>query len=161
MDKSALLKPMQVRFTEPADVERYGAGWHTYNELAIVTTPARDLIRLEARLGITLVDAMRGMREGSALGDTAAAWLALAFEGSDIPFEDFSPAIMLVEWRPKPEDEDPKEDLGAVSLPTPEDLASEAPEYSETGLDLATTGYALIPTGTVVLPTMPVAGSPS
>jgi hypothetical protein len=161
MEKSALLRPMQVRFTEPRDVERYGDGWHTYDELALVTTPARDLIRLEARLGLTIVDAMRGMRESSVLGDTAAAWLALQMGGSEIPFEDFSPAIMLAVWREKPVDEDPKDAPGAVSPMTPEDLASEAPAYSETGLVPTNIDYGTTPLDSVVLPTIPLAGSSS
>jgi hypothetical protein len=160
MDKDALLKPLQVRFTQPADIERYGGGWHTYDELALVTTPARDLMRLEARLGITLVDMMRGVRESSVLGDSAAAWVALQQEGSDLPFEDFSPAIMLAEWRTKPEDEQgPKDGTGEPSLPTPEDLVSGAPEFSETEYAPETGPAATGPGATVVLPIMPAAGS--
>lgn len=162
MDKTALLKPLQVRFTEPDDIERYGADWHTYDELALVTTPARDLMRLEAELGITLVDAMRGVRESSVLGDTAAAWIAVRAGGSNVSFEEFSPAIMLAVWRTKPEDEEvPKEDPGVVLLPTPEDLASEAPEFSETDPPQPYAGNGTAPGDTVVLQTMPVGESGS
>jgi len=160
MNKSALLQPLQVRFTEPADVERYGSDWYTYNELVLVTTPARDLVRLEAELGMTLVDMMRGVRESSVLGDTAAAWVAMRQAGSDIPFESFSPAIMLAEWRTAPAVEAPKEPE-SVSLPTPEDLDTEAPEFLETAPDPTPISSDTAPAATVVLPIMPVAGSPS
>jgi hypothetical protein len=163
MNKKALLAPLQVRFTEPADVEQYGDGWFTYDELALVTTPARDLMRLEAELGVPLVDVMRGVRESSVLGDTAAAWVALRQSGADIAFEGFSPAIMLAEWRKAPEpaaDEDPK-DHGAVYLPTPEDLAAEAPEFLETAPDPTPIYSDTAPADTIVLPIMPVAESPS
>jgi hypothetical protein len=160
MDKTALLKPLQIRFTEPADIEAYGDDWHTYDELDLVTRPARDLIRLEAEIGITLVDAMRGVREDSALGNTVCAWLAVRAGGSNVAFAEFSPAIMLAQWRTRPEDEEvPKEDLGAVLLPTPEDLASEAPEFLETAPPRAATATGTVPAATVVLQTMPVVGS--
>jgi hypothetical protein len=79
MNKESLLKPMEVRFTEPADIERYGADWHTYDELAIVTQPAKVLVPLELEIGAPLVVAMDGFRESSVYGDSVAAWLALHF----------------------------------------------------------------------------------
>lgn len=163
MNKKALLAPLQVRFTEPADVELYGDDWFTYDELMLVTTPARDLMRLEAQLGLPLVDVMAGVRASSVLGDTAAAWVALHQAGRDVPWESFTPAIMLAEWRKAPEpvaDEDPK-DPGVVSLPTPEDLVSEAPEFLETAPDSAPTSSDTAPVDTVVLPIMPEAESRS
>lgn len=160
MNKDALLAPLQVRFTEDADVAEYGSDWFTYNELMLVTTPAGDLMRLEAELGVPLVDVMRGVRESSILGDTAAAWIALRQAGVDVAWDSFRPIIMLAQWRKAPPAEDPK-DPGAVSLPTPEDLASEAPEFSETDQPPTPTSPATAPADTVVLPIMPAAESPS
>lgn len=161
MNRDALLKPLQVRFTEPADADAYGSDWWTYDELALVTMPARDLIPLEAELGITLVDMMSGVRASSVVGDTAAAWIAIRMAGQPLPFDKFSPAIMLAEWRSKPEEvETPKED-GAVSLPTPEDLATDTPEFLETAPDPTPIYSVTAPADSVVLPIMPAAESPS
>lgn len=159
MNKQALLAPLQVRFTEDKDVGQWGSDWYVYDELALVTTPARDLMRLEAELGVPLVDVMEGVRSSSVLGDTGAAWLALRMAGVDITFLEFSPAIMLAEWRKRPDEVDEGKDPGAVSLPTPEDLASEAPAFSETAPDSTPIYSGTAPVDTVVLPTMPVAGS--
>lgn len=97
--KDALIGPMEVRFTEPADVEKYGADWYTYDELAIVTRPARELVALEMELGVPLASVLDGFRASTVLGDLAAAWLAYRAAGNALPFAEFNPAIMLAEWR--------------------------------------------------------------
>jgi hypothetical protein len=141
MNKESLLKPMEVRFTEPADIERYGADWHTYDELAIVTQPAKVLVPLELEIGAPLVVAMDGFRESSVYGDSVAAWLALHFEGTHVPWPDFQPAIMLAEWRTKP-DVEPGKAPAAVSDPADSSPSAD----TQPSMD------------TVALPSMPVGG---
>jgi hypothetical protein len=95
MEKDAVLEPMEVRFTEPADVEKYGAAWHRYDELALISLPARELIKLESEIGSPLIDVMRGFRRDSGFGLLAASWLAVR----TVPFDQFNPVVMLAEWR--------------------------------------------------------------
>jgi hypothetical protein len=131
-----LLTPMEFRFTEPRDTEKYGNGWRLYDELAIVTCPARVLLPLELEMGVSISTVMEGMRQDSVLGDTGAAWLALHFNGEHVPWADFDPCIMLAEWRQAESGKLPAEE----SAPTSTDTA---------------------PTDTVSLPTMPAVESPA
>lgn len=132
--KDSLIAPMEFRFTEQRDTEKYGNGWRLYDELAIVTTPARALLPLELEMGISISTIMQGMREDSVLGDTGAAWLALRMAGEAVPWDTFDPCIMLAEWRQASEGKAPAEE----SAPTSTDTA---------------------PMETVSLPTMPVVES--
>lgn len=116
----ALIKAMQVRFVAPEDVERYGDDWHTYDELAIVTTPAKALMLLEGEIGAPLTEVMNGMRVSSVFGDTCAAWIALRMEGHSVPFADFNPAILLAEWRVKLDDEEATMGKDVESTPATE-----------------------------------------
>jgi hypothetical protein len=122
MERKFLLPPHEVRFTEPADVEKYGDGWYVYDELAWVTKAARDLVPIELEIGAPLTTAMDGFRESSVFGDNVAAWLAVRAAGKDVAWADFQPAIMLAEWRQQPLPDLGKgtaEDLGqADSAPT-------------------------------------------
>jgi hypothetical protein len=97
-DINKLLR-LEFRFQQEADIERYGAGWHLYDENALIKLSARELMRLEGEIGAPLVDVLNGIRQDSVFGDTCAAFLALRLGGSDVKFADFEPAIMLTEWR--------------------------------------------------------------
>lgn len=141
MDRDSLLKPMEVRFTEPADIERYGAGPYIYDELAIVTLPAKVLVPLELEIGAPLVTAMDGFRESSVFGDSVAAWLALHFSGTHVPWPDFQPAIMLAEWRT-----------------VKEGAPGKAPAVDSVPADSPPSESLLLPMDTVVLPSLPVGG---
>lgn len=111
------LLDLEFRFQAPDDIDAYGADWHRYDERAILAMPAQTLIRMEAALGAPLTDVMNGVRESSVFGDTCAAWIALRLEGkSPDRFTDFSPAIMISEWREHQEAE--VEEPGKA--PTPE-----------------------------------------
>lgn len=104
MKKESLLAPLEFRFTAEADIAQFGPGWHDYDEAAIVTQPARTLAALEAELGEKLVKVMNDFRQDGALGNLAATWLALRLERQRhgkplIPFAEYSPTIMLTEWR--------------------------------------------------------------
>ena len=117
-NRDSLIAPMEVRFVEPDDVEKYGGDWHTYDELAIVTTPAKKLIEWESEVGSSLANVMDGFRQSSVFGDTVAAWLALVMDGKRVPFADFTPLIMLAEWRIK-KVEAPKEPAADSDQTTP------------------------------------------
>jgi hypothetical protein len=99
------LRPLQVRFTEPADVEEYGDGWFTYDELAILTTSARELIEIEQQIGVALPRVLDSIRAEQVFGDLASAWIAVRASGNPVPFDRFSPMIMLADWRIRPDDE--------------------------------------------------------
>src|SRR3954471_24014509 len=91
---------MDVRFTAPEDVEKYGDGWiGPYDELDLIMLPARKLIEIESELGTPIAVVMRGVRRGSALGELGAAWLALRGAGKVVAFDDFDPLIKLAQWR--------------------------------------------------------------
>jgi hypothetical protein len=117
MDERRLLAPLRFRFTEPEDVERYGPGWFVYDEHKIVRKPARDLVSLEAELGMPLIAAMNGFRQDSALGNLAGCWIAVREVDPERagPFDDFSPMIMLIAYESVPAEE--AEDAGKAEDP--------------------------------------------
>lgn len=95
------LDRMEFRFTDPEDIAKYGDGWWVYDESHWLRLRARDLIDLEAKMGISLASMMNGFRASSTLGDTAAAWLGLYRENSKMAgeFDEFNPVTNLIEWR--------------------------------------------------------------
>lgn len=132
MDEKRLLAPLRFRFTEPEDTGRYGARWYVYDEHKLVRKPARDLVGLEAELGMTLISAMNGFRADSALGNLAGCWMAVREVDPERAglFDDFSPMIMLVAYEPVPADE---VDQGKAEEATPPSQDSPPPEHlSET-----------------------------
>jgi hypothetical protein len=133
MDKNAVISPLRFRFTEQRDVEKYGSDWYVYDELNIITAPARVLIPLEREMEMAITDVMDGVRNSSVLGDTGAAWLAMYFAGKHTPWSEFNPCSMLLEWEANPEG---KAAAGESDTPAP---ATDA-------------------TDTVSLPTLPVGG---
>lgn len=129
---------MRVRFTEAADIEKYGAGPWTYDEYALLTLPARELIALEREMDSPLAAVMDGFRVSSTFGDLAAIWLARRQAGVIELFDTFSPAVRLAEWESVPAVEPGKEEPPASR---PEVSPADGPESA----------------ATVSLPTMPPA----
>jgi hypothetical protein len=154
MHASKLLDPVDFRFTDPRDVERYGDRWYRYAEGDLARLPAQTLIGLEAELGMPIVDVMNGMRMSSVLGDTAAAWIGVRDVDPKLagPFSEFNPITMLIDWRPasegKAEGTTAQEEL--PGLPPPPADGSRPLDRSSP----PTSG----PTDTVALPTLPVSG---
>jgi hypothetical protein len=142
--RDSLIEPLQVRFTEPEDIEKYGADWYVYDELMFVTKPARELIPLEMEIGAPLATVMDGVRESSVFGDTAAAWLAMRAAGQAVPFAEFNPIIMLAQWRKMPKGEPGK-----------------APAEDSAPADSAPTSTGTPATDVVTLPTSPPVESPA
>lgn len=95
------LDRMEFRFTDPDDIARYGSGWLIYDESHWLRLRARDLIDLEAKMGMSLASLMNGFRASSTLGDTAAAWLGVYQKSPKLAgeFDEFNPLTNLIEWR--------------------------------------------------------------
>jgi hypothetical protein len=148
MDEKRLLAPMRFRFTEPEDVKRWGDRWFVYDEHRLVRAPARDLVALEAELGLTLVEAMNGFRADSALGNLAGCWMAVRAVDPQLagPFDDFTPMIMLITYEAVPAEE--AEDAGKAEAPVEDSPTSPAASES---------APASVPPPTVVLQTLPPA----
>jgi len=148
MDEKRLLAPMRFRFTEPEDVKRWGDRWYVYDEHKIVRAPARDLVALEAELGMSLVAAMNGFRSDTALGNLAGCWMAVRDVDPNLagPFDDFSPMIMLITYEAVPAEE--AEDSGKAADPVEDSPISQASSES---------APASAPPPTVVLQTLPPA----
>jgi hypothetical protein len=101
MRASEAMAPLEFRFTDPDDVEKYGDRWYWYSEADLIRRPARELVALEAELGMPIAQVMNGMRMSSVLGDMATTWISVrdtdpALAGK---FSDYNPLTMLVEWR--------------------------------------------------------------
>lgn len=136
------LDPLEFRFTDPEDVQKYGDGWFTYDEASFLRLRARDLMALEGEIGTPMVAVMNGMRSSTTLGDTVAAWLGVRARNADLagPFDDFNPITNLLEWRDPSEGKDPAPEVG----PDPDQ-------------PLRSSNTISAPTATVVLPNLPVA----
>lgn len=130
MDKDSLLDDMEVQFA-PEDHEKYGAGWYTYSELAIVSMRARELMELEALFGVPMPAIMDAFRKDATYANLACAWLACGRPGE---WKDFNPMIMLAEWRTKEKAAEPGKSLAERSAPEP-GVTATAPE-----------GFAALPT---------------
>ena len=100
MDARDALGDLEFQFQDPADQAKYGDRWFRYSELDIMRLPARKLIELEARMGLTIAEVMNGVRASTALGDTAAAWVAIRLVDPDLAgqFDDFNPLTFMIKW---------------------------------------------------------------
>jgi hypothetical protein len=136
------LDPLEFRFTDPEDVQRYGDRWYVYDESHYLRLRARDLIELETAMDLRMVLVMNELRASSTIGDTAAAWLGVRQVDAGLAgkFDDFNPVTNMIEWRPA----EGKAPAAETAMPEPLALWDQPPTTSETP-DL------------VVLPTMPVA----
>lgn len=146
------LDPIWLRFTDPEDVEKYGDRWFKYDEGAILRLRADKLIALETDLGMPLVSLMNGFRGNSALGDTAAAWLAVRSVNFSLAgdFDTFTPVTMAIEWTGSDPEPAPKEE-SPEPMPPPVDSSSQTSASSPN-----TTSET---TDTVVLQSLPLAES--
>jgi hypothetical protein len=152
MRASEVWPALEFRFTEPVDVELYGGGWYRYSEGDLIRKPARELVELEGQLGMPIVDVMNGARMRTLLGNLAAAWIGVRAAEPDLAgdFDDFSPLIMLVDWRPA----EGKAEAGTEPEPAepamPEPPATGSPDQSPSR------PASSAPTDSVALPTSPV-----
>jgi hypothetical protein len=104
VDATALLSPLRFRFTEPADVQRYGGEWHIYDEAALMRLPAQEQIDLEEKTNTPLVTVIRSFRKDGTLGMLAATWIALHLEDPDLagPFPAYAPTVHFTDWERVP-----------------------------------------------------------
>src|SRR3954468_127533 len=102
MDKDAIALDMEFRFA-PEDREKYGDGWHTYSELAIISLRGHELMKLESTFGVPMPSLIQASRLDRTYANMACCWIALGRPGE---FKDFNPLIMQVEWRAKETEEE-------------------------------------------------------
>lgn len=143
-------RPMEFQFTDPEDVKIYGDRWYPYDEATLVRRPARELIELEADLGIPLVDVMNGLRVSAAMGVLGAAWIGVRGVDEKLAgeFDDFNPLALTITWRPRVAVEG-KDDSTTepVTPPPPADGSPPVASIPETS----------VPTDIVALQTSPIA----
>lgn len=152
MEKDSLIPAMEVRFTEKVDTDIYGDQWFTYDEVAILSLPARDLIRLEVAMGSPMPSVMKAFRTDSAYGNLCAAWLAVRQSGNDIAFTEFNPIISFAEWRAKESGDE--SDPGKASTSGPESGPSDSGQPASTHTEPGTPSADIF-----VLPIMPASES--
>lgn len=94
--------PMEFQFTDPDDVAVYGDRWYSYSEPDLIRLRARDLLELEANLGIPIPDVMNGMRVSATIGTLAATWIGVRNFDEKLAgeFDDFNPFTLTITWRP-------------------------------------------------------------
>lgn len=113
MDKDAIALDMEFRFA-PEDREKYGDGWHTYSELAIISLRGHELMKLESTFGVPMPSLMQAFRLDHTYANMACCWIALGRPGE---FKDFNPLMLQVEWRAKEAEEAPGKSPGPDSEP--------------------------------------------
>ena len=149
------LDPMQFRFTDPEDVQKYGDGWYTYDEGHYLRMRARDLIAIEGAMNLSITGVMNGMRADTTLGDTAAAWLGVREKDPKLAgeFDAFNPVTNRIEWRDAAEGK--AEAAAMEKYPGPEPL--DTPPTQDKGLPMAGPSPDTIsaPMDTVILPGLP------
>lgn len=152
MRGSQVLNPVEFQFTDPEDVAKYGDRWYRYSEAELIRRPARELVKLEAELGMPLVDAMNGMRMSSVLGDLASTWIGVRDYDVKLagPFDEWSPLTFLVTWRPAVDEG--KAEPAETETDTPPPLGDGSPDSGPSRPEISE------PTDTVVLQTSPVVG---
>lgn len=104
MDEKALLSPMEVEFTAPADVKRWPGQWR-YAEEEIVRMPALVLADWEDEMNMKIISIFQGLRVDGVRATLGAAWLALKMAGEDVAWADFTPTILLTDWTAVVQDE--------------------------------------------------------
>ena len=119
MDKDSIALDLQFRFA-PEDREAYGGDWYTYSELDMISTRGRELMQLEAMFGVPIPDLMRAFRSDAAYATMAIAWIA---SGRPVEWTEFNPLVMQMEWREKPEQEEPGKSQVPVSGPGESSIA--------------------------------------
>lgn len=127
MRSRSLLKPFRFRFTDEADVARFGDGWYVYDEAAIVRMPARQQMLLEAALGLPLAHVMEDFVSDRVMGRLAATWIGvhLADPARAGGFDSFEPLVFLVEFEQILDE--PAEDVAVPLDPTPSEPSPTSP----------------------------------
>jgi len=147
------LPPAWFRFTDPDDQGKFGDGWFKYDEGFVLRLPARQLIQMEAEMGMPMVAVMNGFRDSTALGELAILWIGvhLTDPARAGDFDEFNPIIGMVQY--SADDPEP-EGKSESSVNTPERPDSEtspiptpSPNTNSEKMD------------TVVLPAMPIVES--
>jgi len=140
------LDPMDLRFTEKVDQEKYGKRWFTYDEAALLRLPGRELLVIEEQIGMPLPSVLNGFRRNSVLGDLGVAWIAVRAHDPKLAgdFDEFTPITMAIEWRKTP---------GKL-----EDESEEEADYPDTGSSESMTSERM---DTVVLQTLPIKELPT
>lgn len=105
-----ILAPWRIRLTDPADIERYGDRWWTFDEAVVLRLPVDELVAIEREIYPTkLRAALDDNREGGILGELIALWIAMRIAADpDRPapkYADFKPLIMHAEWQRVPDEE--------------------------------------------------------
>lgn len=152
MQRIDALAPVEFRFTEPEDTKVYGDRWYRYAEEDLIRTPARELIELEAELGMPIVDVMNGMRLRTVLGELSVAWLGVRAVDPQLagPFDDFNPMALSLTWRPA----EGKAEAGTA--PEPDAPATPPPPADGSQTPAPSRPEPLEPVPTVALLTSPV-----
>ena len=153
MEASKALRPLEFRFTDPADIAIYGDRWYRFSEADLIRTPARQLVELETELGMPIVDAMNGMRMSSTLGDLAGSWIGVRNYDPKLAgsFDDFNPMTLAITWRAAQDEVDLGKGFDQVEDTQP------PPADGFPGIDPSRSATSA-PTDSVVLPTLPVTG---
>lgn len=128
MRTRALLEPYRFRFTDDADIARFGPGWYVYDEAAIVRLPARQLVALEAALGgPKLVNAMTEFAEDGIMGRLAATWIGvhLTDPGLAGEFDKYDAAVILISFEQI--SDQAEGDVAAPLDPTPSEASPTSP----------------------------------
>lgn len=97
-----LLAPIRFRFVDPDDVAAYGDRWWTWDEAEVTRLRGRELIALEAAVGMTLVAILRGMHsdDQDTAATMAAMWIAVHRAGHSVTWEQFDPIVHIADWEP-------------------------------------------------------------
>ncbi|MEU7904107.1 hypothetical protein [Actinoplanes sp. NPDC049118] len=122
------MKPFRFRFTDEADVARFGDRWYVYDETAIVRMPARQQARLEAALGgLKLVRVMTEFAEDGVMGRLAATWIGVHLAAPDLAgdFDKYEPLVFLVHFEQILDE--PQEDVAVPLDPTPSESSPTSP----------------------------------
>lgn len=112
-----LLPPLRFRF-HAEDHERYGDQWHVYDESVLSRVPVRELIAIEAIIGMSLDTMRRRLREGYADANLAATWLVRRQSGLVEDYDTYEPLITFVEWQPAGDAVPPVQDSDSSQDPS-------------------------------------------
>jgi len=94
------LKRWRFRFTDPADVARFGGDWIVWDEEPALRLPARAIVQLEVELGVRLGRVIALARINDTMANLAAIWLSIRAKDPDAagPFGDFDVQVYFTEW---------------------------------------------------------------
>lgn len=133
MGEMNLLTPHEVRLQHPDDVREYGEGPWIYDEMALLSLPAKELIALERMLDMSIPVLMARVRADWTDAKLAATWLARRMTTGDkrLGFIGFTPLVHLSSWTPRPIEgvDDVAAGEGGTPLdPSAEEASDSSPE---------------------------------